>query len=286
MTAVLALTGSIGALASAIGPLPGDSFNYGGSSAGVGFEAVLAADHPQAGDGWAFVGCSTPTGTCSYPSTAVAAITIEKSRLPAQYCLVWDPFQPWVCMAWVDQFKFDWYDQAGAHLLPSSCQRYYSTVTGLPDGAKCSLPISGRLPGEYRGELCRTSGASSTCVAELLEVYFKVVAPLCGGLPATIIGTEEADTLEGTAGHDVIVGLGGNDTIDGLGGNDRICAGSGGDVVYGGPGNDRLEGGAGKDRLLGEAGDDHLLGGPGVDRLVGGPGSDTCVGETELTCES
>ena len=48
-------------------------------------------------------------------------------------------------------------------------------------------------------------------------------APTCGGRPASIVGTEAADTLAGTDGADVIAGLGGDDPINGLGGNAVIC---------------------------------------------------------------
>jgi len=50
--------------------------------------------------------------------------------------------------------------------------------------------------------------------------------PMCFGMPATIVGTADDDTLTGTPGDDVIVGLEGTDTISATdGGTDRICAG-------------------------------------------------------------
>ena len=50
--------------------------------------------------------------------------------------------------------------------------------------------------------------------------------PTCFGMPATIIGTDDDDTLTGTPGNDVIVGLDGRDVIDSTsGGTDRVCAG-------------------------------------------------------------
>jgi DNA-binding beta-propeller fold protein YncE len=88
----------------------------------------------------------------------------------------------------------------------------------------------------------------------------------CGGLRATIVGTDRADTLRGTAKADVIAARGGNDKVQGLGGKDTVC---------GEAGNDNLAGGAKADALLGGPGKDTLLGGPGADRLVGGPGRDT-----------
>ena len=97
----------------------------------------------------------------------------------------------------------------------------------------------------------------------------------CGGIEATIVGTEGDDVIQGTDGHDVIVGLGGNDVIRAGDGEDRVC---------GGPGNDLIEGQGDEDVLLGEEGDDHLDGGEGGccnfatntgdDVLSGGPGND------------
>jgi subtilisin family serine protease len=95
---------------------------------------------------------------------------------------------------------------------------------------------------------------------------------LCGGLPATIVGTDGRDFIVGIPGPDVIHGLSGNDVILGLAGNDVIC---------GGPGKDRIFGGLGRDKLFGEAGRDRLNGGPGRDRCRGGSGFDG-----GLRCES
>lgn len=78
----------------------------------------------------------------------------------------------------------------------------------------------------------------------------------CGGLPATIVGTDAGETLIGTEGDDVIVGKGGGDVIHGGGGDDVVC---------GGGGNDVLDGGSGRDRLIGEAGADTMTGGSGND---------------------
>jgi uncharacterized delta-60 repeat protein len=102
--------------------------------------------------------------------------------------------------------------------------------------------------------------------------------PTCAGKPATIIGTQAADTLSGTPQKDVIVGLGGKDRIRGGGASDIVCAGAGNDTVAGQGGKDQLRGERGKDRLLGGSGADRLIGGPGADRLVGGPGSDKLLG--------
>jgi Ca2+-binding RTX toxin-like protein len=95
--------------------------------------------------------------------------------------------------------------------------------------------------------------------------------PTCFGAPATITGTESADTLHGTSGDDVIVGLGGDDTIEGLGGNDRICGYSddqGEDDAF-----DRIDGGPGNDSIRG-SGDPTV---PSLSWAVGGTGDDTMV---------
>ena len=70
---------------------------------------------------------------------------------------------------------------------------------------------------------------------------------LCGGMPATIIGTPGDDVLKGTESDDVIIGLAGNDRLVGLGGNDTICGKDGDDILVGGPGDDVLLGGDGSD---------------------------------------
>lgn len=117
--------------------------------------------------------------------------------------------------------------------------------------------------------------------------------PLCGGKPATCVGTTGADLILGSSGPDVIVAGEGNDVVHGDAGDDIVC---------GGPGNDSLMGARGEDRLFGEAGDDWLFGapggdeldggegdydvlwgGPGYDQLTGGPGKfDTCLLQREL----
>ncbi|MGH8577148.1 MAG: integrin alpha [Gammaproteobacteria bacterium] len=97
----------------------------------------------------------------------------------------------------------------------------------------------------------------------------------CNGLPVTIQGSDNGETLTGTPGNDVIDGGGGNDVIRGLGGNDVLCGGDGRDRLFGGPGRDRLFGGAGRDALFGEKGRDALNGGTGRDRCDGGVGAGT-----------
>jgi Tol biopolymer transport system component len=121
------------------------------------------------------------------------------------------------------------------------------------------------------GKRSRVLAGTGTSVRYDLTVWLPCLraAPVCGGRPATILGTNRTDRIQGTNGNDVIVAFGGNDTIDGRGGNDRICGGSGNDVLRGGPGNDLL---------YGESGSDRLDGGPGADVLDGGPQTDVCTG--------
>lgn len=73
----------------------------------------------------------------------------------------------------------------------------------------------------------------------------QAATPKCGGKTATIVGSNDADSLIGTSGNDVIVGLGGADYIEGGGGNDIICGGKGEDLITGGAGNDTIFGDAG-----------------------------------------
>lgn len=119
----------------------------------------------------------------------------------------------------------------------------------------------------------------------------------CGGLDATIIGTDGPDILKGTAGPDVITGRLGNDTIRGLGGDDVICGGYGNDLLYGGQGFDVMYGAQGNDvffaadgdlaadrmdirggRFFGGKGNDLIYGSTRWDRMQGGPGTDTLYG--------
>ena len=95
----------------------------------------------------------------------------------------------------------------------------------------------------------------------------------------TIVGTNDADTLDGGGGNDLITGLSGNDIIDGGSGDDRLVGQSGDDTLLGGTGNDRLWGEAGDDLLEGGDGDDFLRGWIGDDTLVGEGGADTFVVE-------
>jgi len=98
----------------------------------------------------------------------------------------------------------------------------------------------------------------------------QAAAATCGGVKATIVGTDKANTIRGTAKRDVIVARGGNDTIRGLAGNDLICAGDGADTVLGGDGDDRLWGEA-DSVVLDQFGRSVKKG----DTVSGGAGNDT-----------
>jgi Ca2+-binding RTX toxin-like protein len=96
----------------------------------------------------------------------------------------------------------------------------------------------------------------------------------CEGVPVTVVGTRQGDTLVGTPGADVIAGLGGDDDISGLGGDDVICGGTGADVLAGGPGDDRIHGGPdGIVETASPGGAEYLMV-YGADRARGGAGDD------------
>ena len=132
-----------------------------------------------------------------------------------------------------------------------------------------------------------TTGSVSTARGDANEGNVRLLAvqpdARCGGLAATLIGTEGPDRLRGTPEKDVIVGLGGRDQISGDGGNDVICGGGRSDVINPGRGEDTVYGqggpdgfypSPGADRIYGGGGDDFLTFGLGRDRLSGGPGND------------
>lgn len=102
------------------------------------------------------------------------------------------------------------------------------------------------------------------CVPLLVPFVPALAATVCGGVEATIEGTDGNDRLRGTPHDDVIAGLGGNDVLEGVGGNDIIC---------GGPGHDSLEGGADDDRLFGDEGRDQFFPGDGNDESIAGQGA-------------
>lgn len=97
----------------------------------------------------------------------------------------------------------------------------------------------------------------------------------CFGRQATIVGTNDIDTINGTGRADVIVTGDGGDRINGGGGNDLICSGNGRDRIRGEAGGDFLNGGNSGDVLLSGDGNDVMVGGQGADFLSGADGSDT-----------
>ncbi|WP_083626891.1 calcium-binding protein, partial [Planktothrix serta] len=123
---------------------------------------------------------------------------------------------------------------------------------------------------------------------------------------ASLIGTNQDDTLEGTSNRDVIPGRDGNDMIssflgddfiEGQNGNDILFSGQGNDLVIGSSGVDTLFGDIGvdtayggseedivfgnndADTLFGDGGDDSIYGGQGNDSLIGGTGNDLLLGD-------
>lgn len=122
---------------------------------------------------------------------------------------------------------------------------------------------------------------------------------LCGGVPATMVGTAGDDVLHGTEGDDVIAALQGSDRVYGHGGNDIICGGIGNDHLTGGLGFDVIYGAQGDDvisaqgddpflpegltddlgsRIFAGAGNDIVFGSNRWDRMQGGPGNDILYG--------
>ena len=109
----------------------------------------------------------------------------------------------------------------------------------------------------------------------------------CGGLAATIVGTEGNDRIVGTPGDDVVLALGGDDLVIGGDGNDVICLGEGNDralgqkgedFILGEGGNDIMTGGNRGDFIDGGLGNDTIRGNNGIDTLIGGPGDDVVLG--------
>jgi len=100
--------------------------------------------------------------------------------------------------------------------------------------------------------------------------------PTCDGVPATIVGTSNADVLRGTSGRDVIVGLDGQDEISALGGDDLVCGGRGVDFIDLGFGDDTVWGGS--DGEFGTLQGDQITPGPGDDVVHGGPAPDEPAG--------
>ncbi|MDJ0953603.1 MAG: excalibur calcium-binding domain-containing protein [Acidimicrobiia bacterium] len=155
-------------------PYYGDVANLDSDGDLIACESLPGApgDHPRSGDGWEWLDCSGTSGTCSYPQgTAEAQVKIENKLLPPEYCLP-DPIEPWRCLIEYDQWRFLWFDSGGTQLtvVGSGCSYQYNG--GFLTSVTCFLPLADLAIGEYRGDLCRTEYPSSTCVEDLLSVYF------------------------------------------------------------------------------------------------------------------
>lgn len=149
------------------------------------------------------------------------------------------------------------------------------STTATPITAEEAEAVSTTPPGRSTTDLTvaeRPEAVSSTETSTEGTVVGSVArgptVVLCGGRPATLVGTDGDDVLVGTDGNDVIAGGDGNDYIDGMGGDDTICGGNGKDELHGGAGDDHIEGGNGPDRLSGGPGDDELVGGNGRNVIV------------------
>lgn len=150
------------------------------------------------------------------------------------------------------------------------------TAVSLPAGVSVSVLVS-VVPAEDGVISSAVSLSSETLDSDLTNnaaATDVVVAPACGGLPPTILGSAGDDTLVGTAGDDVIFGRGGNDIILGLEGDDVLCGGTGDDWIGGDAGNDQLLGENGQDFLTGMDGNDAFWGGTGDDIILGSAGND------------
>ncbi len=121
---------------------------------------------------------------------------------------------------------------------------------------------------------------------------FAQTTPTCNGKVATIIGTDDGETIKGTKYPDVIWGGGGDDIISGGSGADTICGGDGSDYISGGNGPDWIDGGYGDDEISGGLGNDKLFGDLDSDLFWGNAGIDTCDGGVgqdgvpEMDCET
>jgi len=115
-----------------------------------------------------------------------------------------------------------------------------------------------------------TSGGTLTVNASLLGVHDILIF---NGQAETVANFH----ITGGAGDDSIIGGQNANTIDGGDGNDTIYSGNGHNVLNGGVGNDELYGGSGNDTLNGGSGNDLLMGGGGTDALAGGDGNDFII---------
>ncbi len=171
---------------------------------------------------------------------------------------------------------------------------WLDAIDGLADGVpKSSAGYNTTQPGVYRFVATYSGDANNNPVAgacgDAGESVTVSPAPdpdpepepdlTCAGLEATIVGTDQGETLVGTSKRDVIVALGGKDRIFGASGDDVICAGGGDDRVEAGSGHDRVFGGAGEDQIDGDSGNDEVHGDGGADRIHGDSGNDELHGD-------
>lgn len=116
---------------------------------------------------------------------------------------------------------------------------------------------------------------ASLLVASPAHAQDGPVTATCGGMTATLVGTDGDDVLDGTPEVDIVAGLAGDDTIRGLGNSDVLCGGQGDDVLLGGAGDDQLFGGMGASVLGGGTGIDRMF---GVLALDAAPGTQSVSG--------
>ena len=176
-------------------------------------------------------------------------------------------------------------DFVAAEPSQGSCERKGKKVScalgSLASGASATVAI--RVVPRRDGQIVNTATVSSADTdpqpanntdTETTTVVAAPPPPTCGGVEATIVGTEGDDALVGTDKRDVIAALAGDDQVRGLGGKDLVCGFGGSDRLKGQGEDDLLRGGGGDDRLGGGGGDDLLRGGTGRDSCRGGPGAD------------
>ncbi len=81
-------------------------------------------DHPQSGEGLAFLEYSNATGTCAYlQATKESQLRIEGTLLPPKYCLP-NPVG-FGCLLEQQQFKLAWYDSSGSQVFGTSYSPVY-----------------------------------------------------------------------------------------------------------------------------------------------------------------
>jgi parallel beta-helix repeat protein len=214
-----------------------------------------------------------PTAGC-IRGLAIAPLAVTTSNLPA--ATVGVPYAATITASG-GLTPYSWSVTAGA--LPAGLSLAPSgAISGTPTAAGSAV-FTATVTDDYVPP--RT--ASKSFVVSVVSVgTVPPPPPLCGGKPATVVGTAKGEQLIGTPGPDVVVAGRGSDVVDGRGGDDVVCAGPGRDVVKGRAGDDVLDGGKGRDRVLGGAGVDLLRGRFGGDTLRGGAAADDLRGGRQL----